>query len=629
MLVAGIAAAAFDSRADEPPARFVDVTEAVGIRTTATWKYGGPALADLNNDGRYDLALTNHHEEPAQLFLSAPGHRFVEAEPLLTGDVHGIAAGDYDGDGQVDLVISVGGGNGTSPKPPRILKNVGGKFEDVTESSGIAELGARGRAVRWADLDTDGDLDLLEINARQIPGETGPRNILFENVGGGRFEYRASPAFEDIEAERVLVTDLDGDDDVDLVTFTPLRILEGDDAFGFTDASDQWLVDLPDADREFAMAIAEADVDNDGDFDLYVARGKTYYEIANNSLELDDEGRMNLRDEGNAGQDSLRFVAGDRVGLVDFWHWPRGVDLTLPVFLGSDGRRIDTPATETPITAAEADGFPGEMRENGWYLGHLGDGEWRLGWRLNGDLAWGLRASVTGVKALKPEWEPQQLGVPDLLLLNEGERFVDASERLPPAAGDNNWGVITGDFDNDRDADFFVYRFGRLHGRVADVLLTNTDSRFQASIDHGASDLASGGHGDMGAPLDYDEDGWLDVLSGTDNSGRWNLYRNVTGDGSELRSLALQVGYAPSGVDAHGAIVTAEINGELQKRRVGSTGAVHSQGLNNLLHVGAGDAKSADTVTVRWRDGTVERLTDVATGESKLIGNESPQGELP
>ena len=277
IICAAMSVSACSPTTEEPNAiQFADVTTSTGLRSEATWKYGGPAIADLDNDGRYDLALTNHHEAPAQLFFATETDHFVEREPLLGGDVHGIAAGDYDADGFVDLVVSVGGGNGTSPKPPRLLRNTGAGFQDVTDESGIAGLGARGRSVRWIDLDTDGDLDLLEIAAQQLPGEGGPRNILFENLGNGRFAYRESPAFESIEAERVLISDIDNDHVPDLVTFTPLRIMKSDNAFGFDDVSDRWLAGLTAEQREHAMAVAEADVDDDGDMDLYVARGKTY-----------------------------------------------------------------------------------------------------------------------------------------------------------------------------------------------------------------------------------------------------------------------------------------------------------------------------------------------------------------
>jgi hypothetical protein len=589
---------------------FTEVTEDAGIVTTPTWKYGTVTLADLNGDGYMDLVLGNHHEYPAQLFLSSGKGVWQESDPVMQGDVHGIAAGDYDNDGRTDLVVAVGGGNGTNPQPPRLLYNTGNGFVDRTEAAGIANMGARGRSVRWIDPDLDGDLDLLQINARQLPGESGPRNILFENQGDGTFRYRPSPTIEPVEAERVLVTDINGDRIADLVTFTPLGVFLGDSEFQYTDASAQWLAKLSDEQREHAMAVAEADIDNDGDMDLYVARGKTYYEIANNSLDFDPEtGRMDLRDEGNEGQDYVDFYAGNVVGLQDFWHWYRGKDLSMPVYAGARQNRLPTPTSPMLVTAAVARGMPDQLDKNGWYLGYLGEGKWQLAWKLDGDLAWGIRASVTGVSKVEPHWKPQERGVPDLLLINQGDHFDNASNALPEEAGDNNWGVITADFDNDSRSDFFIYRFGHLHGRVEDVLLLNAshskDPSFTAQTDHGANNLKDDGHGDMGAPLDLDQDGWMDILSGTDNPGRWHLYRNTSGDsGNKNHWLTVHVGHSPSGADALGAEIYLTAGGQNQFKRVGSRGTVHSQSLNDWVHFGLGDESQAVEIRVRWRDGT-------------------------
>lgn len=614
------------SEAPVPPvsAQFVDVTEEAGITSIATWKYGGPTIADFNNDGRYDLVLLNHHDYAAQFFLSSGDTTFLENDPVTDGeDTHGIAAGDYDADGLVDLIVSVGGGNGTNPRPPRILHNTGNGFEDITKESGIAALGARGRSVRWIDLDTDGDLDLLSINAQQLATETGPRNILFENIGNGKFIYRDSGGFEKLEAERVLITDFDGDHVPDLITFEPLSILQGTNEFRFDDVTEKWLPGISDEQRHNAMAVAEADIDNDGDMDLYVARGKTYYQIADNSLELDTgSGRMDLRDEGNESEDGTSFTAGDTVTLSDFWHWPRGVDLTLPVYLGEAKQPIDTPMDPVTVTADAAQGFPAELNENGWYLGNSGDDQWRLAWKLNGDLAWGVRASITGVTAIQPDWEPEAPGRPDLLLINEGDHFRNASELLPAESSDNNWGVITGDFDNDADADFFIYRFGRLNGRIEDLLITNDGGNsFTSSADHGANNVAAGGHGDMGAPLDYDRDGWLDVLSGSDNAGYWHLYRNTTGNaGSVNHSITIHVGNSPRGIDPHGAEVYVSTDSGTQFKRVGSRGAVHSQSLNEFVHFGLGQDDSA-SVRVRWRDGDEATVENLASDDRYFVGS--------
>lgn len=609
---------------------FTDVTEQSGILSPATWKYGGPTLADLNGDGRLDLVLGNHHEYPAQLFLSEGDKRFRESDPVMRWDVHGIAAGDYDNDGRVDLAVSMGGGNGTNPSPPRLLRNTGDGFTDMTEAAGISQMGARGRSVRWIDPDLDGDLDLLQINARQLPGEKGPRNIMFENVGDGQFVYRPSPAIEPIEAERVLVTDLNGDRIADLITFTPLGVWLGSGDFQYVNASEQWLGDLNEEQREFAMTVAEADVDNDGDMDIYVARGKTYYEIANNSIDFDpDTGRLDLRDEGNKGQDAITFFAGEAVGLEGFWHWPRGVDLELPVYAGAQQIELETPVMPTLVTAAVARGMPEHLENNGWYLGYLGDGKWRLAWNLDDNLAWDIRASVTGVSRVTPHWEPQERGVRDLLLINQGNRFEDASDTLPAEAGDNNWGVITGDFNNDTRADFFLYRFGGLHVRTGDVLLTNQGDDgnpvFSASVDHGANNLAAGGHGDMGAPLDYDQDGWLDILSGSDDLGQWNLYRNTALESGNAtgHSLTIIVGQSPNGTGPEGAEVRLSSAKGAQFKRVGSRGAVHSQSLNPAVHFGLGEATKGVQVQVRWRDGTEQVQSELAAGKTHIIGETS------
>lgn len=602
--------------------QFSEVTESVGINSHATWKYGGPSVADLNNDGRYDLILSNHHVKPAQLFWGNAANSFTEhGTPIAAGDVHGIAAGDYDLDGDNDLLVSKGGGNGKQPKPPRLLRNDEGQFTDVTNTAGIAQLGARGRAVRWIDLDSDGDLDLLQINAGQILGETGPRNILFENTGDGQFLYRSSPDFEKIDAERVLITDFNGDHIPDLVAFTPLSLWQGNDNFTFTDLSANRLPkDF--AGREHVMAAAEADIDNDGDLDLYLARGKTYYEIANNAVSFNSKtGRLDLRDEGNTGHDGISFSAAGDIKLHDFYHWPRGMDIILPVYLGANQILLDTPdKVAVHISPEQAKGFPKKIDENGWYLGYLGEGEWRLEWLLKDNLAWDLRASISGVSDVRPDWEPQDLRVPDILLRNDGDGFSDISNSLPVESLDNNWGVTAGDFDNDGLNDFFIYRFGELQQGVEDVLLLNKQARhFLAFTQHGANSPREGSHGDMGSAFDFDLDGKLDVLSGDDDAGRWHLYKNTTLN-SHNNYVLVRVAYSARGTDPMGAEIEINTSAGKQIKRVGSAGAVHSQSLLNIAHFGLGAEKQINNIIVRWRDGTQQQASGLKVNQLHVFG---------
>ncbi len=605
--------------------QFENITEAAGLGTPPSWKYGGPTVADLNMDGHYDFILGSHHVEPAELYWGQDGVAYRKhSDPIATGDIHGIAAGDFDQDHDVDLLVSKGGGNGTTPQPPRMLRNDGGVFTDVTVEAGISELGARGRSVRWVDFDLDGDLDFFQINARQLITESGPRNIVFENLGGGEFEYRESPGFEQVEAERVLVVDIDGDRYQDFVMFEPLSVWRGNGGFTFDDVTAEV---LPEGfgHHELITAAAAPDIDNDGDPDLYLSRGNTYYQVANNSIAFDeDSGRLDLRDEGNAGQDGLSFTAAGPVTLRKFWHWPRGVELTLPVYLGANQVRMDTPVEGLAVDPANAEGFPGELTENGWYLGHLGDGEWRFAWLLKGNLAWDIRATIEGVERVAPDWEPQNYNdVPDVLLRNEGGVYSDASSLLPPETEFSNWGITHADFDNDGDEDLFVYRFGELSKRLPDVLLLNQgDAGFEAMLDHGANVLGTEAHGDMGAAFDHNLDGKVDLLNGDDDQGRWYLYENQTELGDLGRYLLVDVGYSQAGIDPMSAVVTVERPGGLkQTKTIGSAGSVHSQSQLSIMHFGVGATEDGVSVSVRWRDGSISRLADLETNQRVKIGS--------
>jgi len=603
---------------------FSNVSDKVGLNTVATWKYGGPVIADLNNDDRYDLVLINHHEEPAQLWWSQADNSYrLDPTPVATGDVHGIAAGDYDLDGDNDLLISLGGGNGSTPQPPRLKQNNHGQFSDMTAQAGISKMGARGRSVRWIDIDRDGDLDMLQITAVQVIEDSGPRNILFENTGNGKFVYRKSPTFEKIEAERVLITDFNGDELMDIVTFTPLSILAGTGSFDFINASAKvlpaHLLDL-----SSVTAIADADIDNDGDLDLYLSRGKTYYEIANNSISFDPKKqRLDLRDEGNKGHDGISFYADSQIILSDFYHWPRGVELTLPVYLGNDKVPMDTPNHNAiKINPEQAQGFPSEITDNGWYLGYVDNNQWRLEWHLNGDLAWDLRASITGINKVLPDWTPQNLSLPDVLLENNNGIFTDVSSRLPKQTIDNNWGVITADFNNDQSADFFLYRFGELSQREPDLLLINNkQGGFSVFDSHGANVLEVGGHGDMGAAFDYNQDGFVDILSGDDDPGKWYLFENQLTSNGHNHYVTVNVGYSESGIDALGAKVKLTVDKHQWQKHVGSAGAVHSQSVLNQVHFGLSELTTVDEISVIWRDGTTKTLKNIKANQHLKVGN--------
>ena len=586
---------------------FSEVTKDVGLTTNKNWKYGGPTIADINNDGKYDLLLGNHDTSPIQLFWQQDDFTYKEQKGLYPrADLHGMAAGDYDKDGDLDLLISLGGGNGTTPQPQRLLRNDSGNFVDVTKEAGLSEMGARGRAVRWIDLDNDGDLDFLQINAAQMVNEEIPRNILFENNGDGTFTYRKSEAFENIDAERVLISDFNNDHILDLVTYSPhspIGFWKGHTNFTFTNVTDKW---LPTELKETLqlLTIAHTDIDNDGDLDYYIARGKSHYQIANNAISFDEKlKRLDLRDEGNKSHDGITFYADTDVELSDFYRFPRGPEKpTIPLYVGNKKKKYKMPFESQKVTQIEAKGFPKNLDKSGWYIGYLGDGKWRLEWLLKSNLAWDVRASIIGVTKIEPDWEPQNLNVPDILLINQGTYFRNASKNLPKESLENNWGITTADFDNDGLDDFFLYRFGGMLQRTEDIIFKNKGNlQFISISNHKANHLPAKAHGDMGATFDYNLDGKIDILSGDDDNGSWHLYQNKSTNNNNY--VLLKIGNSKSNVDAYGAKVTITTSSGKQFRIVGSSSASHAQSFLNIVHFGVGENDNILSVEVIWRSG--------------------------
>jgi hypothetical protein len=90
----------------------------------------------------------------------------------------GVAAGDYDRDGDVDLYV-IGGDGGTNA----LFQNDGqGHFLDVAALAGVAFSGVNGSGPLFFDLDGDGFLDLF------VGGTDGTLPVLLRNTGQGRFE---------------------------------------------------------------------------------------------------------------------------------------------------------------------------------------------------------------------------------------------------------------------------------------------------------------------------------------------------------------------------------------------------------------------------------------------------------
>ena len=143
---------------------FRDVTSTAGLANpayptqTAVW-------GDFDNDGDLDLYVGNETRPyeganyPNQLFRNNGNGTFedIAMKAGVTNDRYckGVAAGDYDNDGDLDLYVSNIGAN-------RLYQNYGnGKFRDVAELAGVKSPERRSFASWFFDFDNDGWLDIF------------------------------------------------------------------------------------------------------------------------------------------------------------------------------------------------------------------------------------------------------------------------------------------------------------------------------------------------------------------------------------------------------------------------------------------------------------------------------------
>ena len=180
---------------------FVNVTEAAGI-SKADGAGLGVATGDYNGDGWLDLYVAND-ATPNQLWINQRNGTFVD-EGLLSGSAlnaagnpegsMGIASGDFDADGDEDLFVT----NIVGETFVLYLNDGRGSFDDARARVGLAAPTAAftGFGTGWLDYDNDGWLDLFITNGavnivEAQRGEKFPfrmRNQLFRNTGAGRFE---------------------------------------------------------------------------------------------------------------------------------------------------------------------------------------------------------------------------------------------------------------------------------------------------------------------------------------------------------------------------------------------------------------------------------------------------------
>ena len=314
----------------------------------------GAALADLDGDGDLDAYLVqggnllDESNPPNRLYFNDGQGRFVAADEIGAasdrGYGMGVAAGDYDNDGDVDLYVTNVGEN-------VLLRNDGRGHFDNTAKRARVDHGGFGTAATFADLDRDGDLDLFLVNYIDwdlaserdcYQGDTRtycpPTNyaapaidVLYRNDGNGTFTDVTEEAGINLAYGKhannfrsgkpglgLVSADFNQDGLLDLFVANDLMVdqlwlNQGD--LKFEDQAALWGSDLDEHGiAKAGMGVAAGDIDDDGDPDLLVVNNKgqtdSFYRNEGDFF-VDVTSRVGL---GAASRRNTRFG----VALVDF-----------------------------------------------------------------------------------------------------------------------------------------------------------------------------------------------------------------------------------------------------------------------------------------------------------------------
>lgn len=539
---------------------------------------GGVALGDVDGDGRADVYFCRT-DGPNALYLNRGDWRFDEVAAergVAAPDRHSTGAvfADVDGDGDLDLILLALGG------PNALFLNDGtGHFTEQGEESGLASRFGSVTAT-MADVDGDGDLDLFVANYKAYTtlDRLSPQERAFDQVVHqvSRDSFEVNPPYR-TDYRVVARPDLGGITLVQRADPNFLYLNDGQGRFTrvslasdrFRDEAGRPLLEEP---EYFTLAARFADLNDDGHPDLYVAND---FEDPDELWLNDGRGvfqlapRLALRNTSNS---SMAVDVGDvnRDGRTDIFV----VDM-----LSHDTRRLKTQApTHTALPKMPGNIEDRPQRQRNTLFLNRGDG------------TFAELASLAGVEASGWSWSTMFMDVD-----------LDGWEDLLVGTG-HPWDVMDSDVQFQIRNRLTTVDWRRMLTLYPPLPLPNMAFRNRGDLRFEDVTKAWGfapeddiSHGMASADLDGDGD--LDVVVNRLNQPA-GVFRNTTSSpriAVRLRAPLPNTQGVGARVVVHGGAVP------LQMRDV-SLGGLYLSGADPLLSFATGTADSV-TIEVRWPGG--------------------------